>query len=109
MEMGRLGRFSSSEGTDFYLLTSVKMENSGKEEEFYDLSGALDGVELRSAERGGGRLTGKDNTPGIYGVVFRVSGGKVKTKEQARVIIVILLIIINAVTYILVSGKNGMI
>lgn len=85
------------------------MEHNDRQGEFYDLSGVLDEAGPKQAQIGRGGYAGEENMPGIYRLIFWLSGGIIKTKGQALVVAIIFLILINAVTLMLASGKNGII
>jgi hypothetical protein len=85
------------------------MENADNQNEIYDLSGVLGEKEFGSAKRTKEGAVNKGDVSGVYDMVFRLSGGKINTEGQARIIIIIFLIIINVVTYMIASGRNGII
>jgi hypothetical protein len=85
------------------------MEQNDGQNDFYDLSRVLDDVEPKPTKKRLGKITVEGDIPGIYRMVFRLSGGIIRTEGKARIIIIVFLIIINTVTYMIASGRNGII
>lgn len=43
---------------------------------------------------------------GLYGLAIKFSGGLIKTEKQAKIVLVILIILMNAITFSLLFGGN---
>lgn len=85
------------------------MEQGNGQEELVDLSGALeennqsytDEDIAQDAPISGNKL------PGIYGLVGKLSGGLIKTEKQAKAVLILLIVIMNAITFSLLLKDNG--
>lgn len=52
----------------------------------------------------------QDDMPGLYGLVAKLSGGAIKTQKQAQIILVVLIILMNVITFsLLLKGKGNVV
>jgi hypothetical protein len=86
------------------------MEKDMTSREVVDLSQVLNEAEA-APEAPGEEAVRQEEMPGLYGLVGRVSGGKIKTQKQARLVLVVLIILMNILTLSLIlrdpSGAGG--
>ncbi|MDD3006332.1 MAG: hypothetical protein PHX30_01985 [Candidatus Pacebacteria bacterium] len=85
------------------------MEQNKGQGDFVDLSQVLDKTDgaLTAKRRSKEKILKMQKTPTIYRLVFKLSGGLIKTERQAMCIVVMFLILINALTFSLASGVGS--
>lgn len=84
------------------------MEQNNGQEELVDLSQVLNENEPPAADKSGQEedLPPEVKIPGLYGVVAKLSRGLIKNEKQAKAVLVILIILLNAITFSLIFGNN---
>lgn len=85
------------------------MEQGNGQDELVDLSGALDN---NNPAYDGEDVTtnvsvSENKMPGLYGLVGKLTGGVIKTEKQAKAILIILIILMNVVTFSLLLKENN--
>lgn len=92
----------------FKIIIGMNMEQNNDQSEFVDLSQVLNETdEAFAVRRSEEKVLRRQKIPAIYRLIFKLSGGLIKTEKQAMCVVVILIVLINALTYSLAFGGKS--
>ena len=79
--------------------------SSGDEYEVIDLSDMLDGNRSDSDDEDSEEFYSSKPKSGMYNFIIRYSGGCIRDEKQAQVVVIVLIIVLNLITFSMLSGK----